>query len=1000
MSAVKIREKLRLLPKEPGCYLMKDALGRIIYVGKAKNLKARVSQYFNIQVDSHKTRVLVEHIADFELIITQNEIEALLLERTLIKHHKPRFNVLLRDDKEYPFLRINFNEDWPRIEKVRRRKDDGATYLGPFSNSGQLRILVDAALRIFPLVRCSRHEFAHARRPCNYYHMKMCMGPCKLPVPQEQYKATVQDAVHFLSGKNHEVTARLKQKMEETAAHENFELAAMYRDQLKAFAAVTEKQNVVTSDISDADVVGLEQRELKTAFHVLTVRNFQLVGQDSFLLRSEIASREEALSQFLLQYYESRSLPKDLLLPFPIDDSDELRLALMLNHPEASSFHMHIPSRGSKKELVEMAQKNAVYKINEMAIQNETSRTELMLLQEKFSLRQFPRRMECIDISNTQGSAIVASNVCFIDGRPSKEHYRHYNITTVQGGPDDFKSIAEVVERRLVRALRDGDMPQLLIIDGGRGQLSSALQAFHDFYARQSSDTRSSMPPCDLISLAKAKGQTPRGGRARHGPERAFERVFLPGKEVPLLLHPGTPEFRLLTQIRDEAHRFAITHHRKSRSKAALESPLMEIPGIGRELQKKLLAHYGSIRLLCQATLDDLLKFKGLRHASAVALHSYLQNLEEASLPQQSDMQAASFSQETPHMEPVIPHTDPNYTFRQPTDHTFEIAIRIVNPMSLEKKHVEDFLINHGFPDFVEAMIDGLEESLPDEEKDEESLWIHLENPSLPVCVYHHDRAVIDNLQAELQQTFGSNLQTKVTPLHNDSWQKAWQPSLTPIVTPRFEVRPLDSSHTDFPLFSPAERPIILTIPSHQNTAESHEVFGDGRHGTTEACLRILAQLPLASNPLDVALDVGTGSGILALALGLLGYKHVVLTDLDDTILGVAQRHLDLNKNLFHSGNRPHWYPHITSEIPPPPQGSRYQIITANILAPVLHRLLPDMVAALDPQGWLLLSGFIEKEWHSLLAAVQACGLECSVQESCRGWMGVLLRKVSANHAP
>ena len=620
--------KLKALPREPGCYLLKDSSGRIIYAGKAKSLKARLPHYFTppSRLDT-KTRLLAEVVYDFDVILTTTEVEALLLERTLIKHHAPRFNVLLRDDKEYPFLRVDFGETWPRLEKVRRRLDDGATYVGPFGSAGQLRLLLDAVYRIFPLIRCSRHEFEQARRPCNYFHMKMCLAPCTRAVDGAHYKSMLHDALAFIGGKNREVLQGLKAKMSAAAAAEAFELAAVYRDQIQAFDAVTEKQNVVPIDIREADAIGLAEEHGRTAFHVLSVRDHLVVGGDSFLLQTPVQTPVQALSEFLLQYYDSRSVPAEVLLP-EVEGAAELAevlpLALLAHHPERTTLAIRVPQRGSRSDLAAMAAKNAAFRLTEATRLAEKERVELRLLAEKLRLRRTPERMECIDISNFQGTAIVASDVCFVGGRPAKAHYRHYTVQGLSGSPDDFASVNEVVRRRLERARRDGDLPDLLVIDGGKGQLNAALAA------------RAEFPELDfeLISLAKSRvtktkavAQLIRTG----APERSFERVFLPGADLGIPLSPGTPEHRLLTRIRDEAHRFAISHHRRRRDQAATASDLEMIPGIGPKLRKRLLEDFGGLDGLRRASLDELRRVKGLRESSAVALHSALRSKNERS---------------------------------------------------------------------------------------------------------------------------------------------------------------------------------------------------------------------------------------------------------------------------------------------------------------------------------------------------------------------------------
>lgn len=615
---LQLKAKLSQVPAAPGCYLMKNSKGAIIYVGKAVDLRNRVGQYFGATSrHDYKTSKLVEHIRDFEIIITQTGVEALLLERTLIKHHKPQFNILLRDDKEYPYLRIAMNDQWPRIEKVRRRKDDGATYLGPFGSAGQLRKLLDATYRIFPLIRCSRHEFANAKRPCNYYHMKMCLAPCTKSVDPDQYKSMISNALDFIRGNNRELVRALKEKMQLAAETENYELAAVYRDQLNAFEAVTERQAVVVHEIGNADIIGFARSELKVSFYLMQVRDGYLVSSDSFVLSSSVQTDQEALTEFMIQYYDGRSLPREIATPFMPDDSDQLKVALLSSHPDHAGLNFRVPARGPWGDLQEMAQKNASHHLQDVDQAEQKRRTELEVIREKLKLSRTPRRVECIDISNIQGTAIVASNVCFVDGKPARDQYRHYTIKTVVGAPDDFSSIYEVVDRRLRRAEEEKDLPDLLVIDGGRGQLNAAMDAMSKHPNAQ----------VELVSLAKSRVEKKRGrseflntGDVR----RTYERIFFPDRETPISLAPGTPEFRLFTQIRDEAHRFAISHHRKRRAKISANSDLDAIPGIGPKLRAKLLETFGSLDNLRRASLDELRTVKGLRESAAIALHSFL----------------------------------------------------------------------------------------------------------------------------------------------------------------------------------------------------------------------------------------------------------------------------------------------------------------------------------------------------------------------------------------
>jgi len=635
----KLKTKITSVPKAPGVYLMKDSRGDIIYVGKAKNLKSRVTSYFGTYAseNSIKTRMLVEKISDFDVMITRTEVEALLLERTLIKHHKPQFNILLRDDKEYPWLRIDLNEDWPRIEKVRRRKEDNAVYLGPFGSAGQLKILLDATFKIFPLIRCSRYEFKSTKRPCNYYHMKMCLAPCTLDVARDQYVNMITDAIDFLNGKNKDLVVALKQKMQSASTKENFELAVLYRDQLRAIEVVTQKQHVVAEDIENADIIGFLQNDTRSAFHVMMIRDRLMISQDSFVLLSQVQNAQNAMVDFLLQYYDARSLPREILLPIELEGKDDMRDALLDGHPEVKALDIRIPQRGSRFDLIGMANKNAKWQIEEADRNSDRRRAELELLRDKLKLTKIPKRMECIDISNLGEKAIVASDVCFIDGKPSKENYRHYTIKDITDKPNDFGSIAEVMRRRLERGLKEDDLPDLMVIDGGKGQLSAANNVYQEF--------KDSHGPFAMALVSLAKSKPDKKSRKKNfiesaNPERSFERVFFVDKEMPLALAPGTAEYRLLTQIRDEAHRFAITHHRKKRTKISHKSELETIPGIGPAIRAKLFETFGSIEEIKKANLDQLKKITGLRASSAVALHSYFngQNSEDDNANDKADV--------------------------------------------------------------------------------------------------------------------------------------------------------------------------------------------------------------------------------------------------------------------------------------------------------------------------------------------------------------------------
>jgi len=614
------RAKLAALPRTPGVYLMKDRDQRIIYVGKAVDLKARIGSYFIGKPEHLKTAALVQEITTFDVILTSTEVEALLLERTLIKHHQPVFNILLRDDKEYPWLRVDLRDDWPRITKVRKKKDDGARYLGPFGGAGFLRTMLDATYRIFPLIRCSPHEFRAAKRPCNYYHMKMCLGPCTLPVDKAVYRTMVEDALAFLEGRSRDLVRQLREKMHNASQHELYELAASYRDQLVAFESITERQAVVALDVPEADAVGLAEGDGMVAIHVLMVREGKIVGSDGFVMPTDLREPITVLEQFLMQYYDARSLPGTLFVPLVSSTWEDLATAL--RGETTMKFTVVHPQRGPRAEVVRLAERNAAYGLSEALRASTQRQSSLEILKERLKLTELPQRIECIDISNFHETAVVASDVCFVGGKPAREFYRHYTIEGLNGRADDYASIREVVRRRIERGMRDSDLPDLLVIDGGRGQLEAALESAAGFPQLRLA----------IVGLAKSRIEKNRfTGRAidTSAPKRSFERVFLPGQTEGLALAPGSAEYRLMTSIRDEAHRFALQHHRRKRKKALQGSSLEEIPGIGPTLRKRLLETFGGLDGLRQASLEQLKNVKGMSENVCVALHAALRGAED-----------------------------------------------------------------------------------------------------------------------------------------------------------------------------------------------------------------------------------------------------------------------------------------------------------------------------------------------------------------------------------
>ena len=608
-----LKEKISHLPKSPGVYFMKDSKGNIIYVGKAKNLKNRVSSYFQGRDTSIKTRALVDDIKDFDLIITKTEVEALLLERSMIRHHQPRYNILLRDDKEYPFVRVDMKDPWPRIEKVRKRKDDGARYIGPFGNAGLLNNMLKTVFRVFPLIRCSPYEFKNAKRPCNYYHMKMCLGPCVLEVNRDEYLAMIEQALGLLEGQNKDVKKQLKEKMAQAAEFEKYEQAARLRDQISILDNIDQHQAVVVQDFEDADAFGFHEEDGALTFNVTMVRNFVVISSDSFMVGSSIDNIEETFESFLLQYYHNRLTPETLILPIKISNSADLMAALCQDQKTMGKIVSK--GKGDAKDLLQLSADNAKFFVEQKKALQLKQKAELEILQSTLGMDKLPIRMECIDISNIQGSSIVASDVCFVNGKPSKNLYRRYTIQTVVDKNDDFASIREVVRRRLERGVRDDDLPDLLIIDGGKGQLSSALEALADY------------PSLKLPIVALAKSRPDKIAiDETYRPSASQERIFLPGENYPINLETGSPAFRLVTSIRDEAHRFAITFHRQKRKKTSHASILDDVPGIGPILRKRILQELGDIKSIQNASLERLLEIKGLNEKTALALHSMLKD--------------------------------------------------------------------------------------------------------------------------------------------------------------------------------------------------------------------------------------------------------------------------------------------------------------------------------------------------------------------------------------
>jgi len=623
----RLQEKLESLPTEPGVYLMKDRRGEVIYVGKAVNLRNRVRSYFTRTGDTRVFVSLLDSLlGDLETVLVHNEKEALLLENELIKKYKPRFNVLLKDDKQYISLRLDRGQRYPRLEVVRRYEKDNARYFGPYSSASAIRETLRIINRYFHLRTCTDHVLANRKRPCLLHQIGRCPAPCVYPVPEEEYRKSVDEVILFLEGKAGELVAGLRSRMKQAAADLKFEQAARVRDQLQAIERSLERQKVATSDFKDQDVFASHREGDRMLVYVLYVRQGRLNGGQAFPLGSQEFPDEELLGSFVNLYYDQGNfVPEEVLLPLELAEGHE-GLEALLSERKGEKVRVLVPKRGEKRDLVDMAQKNA----EQAAIERRRSRdeTELVLqrLQERLHLRNLPRRMECFDISHFQGANIVASQVAATDGELDKSRYRRYRIKTLQK-QDDFASMHEVISRRLKRGVEEGDLPDLLVIDGGKGQLASALAAVKDV----------GVEGLDVVSLAKSRDLEVHDRDAEHA--ESPERVFIPGRKDPIVLRQNSAELYLLARLRDEAHRFAITFQQKSLRKSTVRSALEDIPGVGEGRRKLLLKHFGSLKRVRDASIEDLAEVLGPTVAERVhaALHGHTEEdvtdpVREASL--------------------------------------------------------------------------------------------------------------------------------------------------------------------------------------------------------------------------------------------------------------------------------------------------------------------------------------------------------------------------------
>ncbi|WP_338833894.1 UvrABC system protein C [Moorella humiferrea] len=595
-----LEEKLARLPDHPGVYIMRDAQGEIIYVGKAASLKKRVRSYFRGQ-HPPRTQVMVEKIADIEYILTDNEVEALILECNLIKEHRPRYNVSLKDDKSYPYIKITLQEQFPRLQITRSLVRDGSRYFGPYTNVGALRETLKILRSLFPVRTCRETPLQFRSRPCLNAHINRCLAPCSGRVNQEVYRQAVDNIILFLEGKHTALIKELKEQMTAAAERLEFEKAARLRDQLRAVEEVCARQKITAAGgDEDADAVAFAREGEAALGLIFFSRNGKVIGRDHFFLTgTEGLSRGEVMAALLKEYYSRGvEIPPQILLHDEPEDAETI--ASWLGRLRGGRVELKVPKRGSKLKLLQLVHENAVNLLQEHLLarqrQEEGGKAALMELQQALGLPRLPRRMEAYDISNFQGSSAVGAMAVFVDGRPLTSAYRRFQIKTVKA-PNDFASLQEVLTRRFRRAAegdaRFAELPDFVLIDGGLGQLHAAREVM------------AAQGVGDIPTFALAKGE---------------ELLFSEGSPEPIRLPRDGRALKLLQHLRDEVHRFAITYHRQKREKSAYRSVLDDIPGVGPKRKRALLRHFGSVERISRATLEELLEVEGMNRAVAARI--------------------------------------------------------------------------------------------------------------------------------------------------------------------------------------------------------------------------------------------------------------------------------------------------------------------------------------------------------------------------------------------
>jgi len=606
-SLKELLEKAKQLPAAPGVYLMKDKNGNVLYVGKAKALHKRVSSYFRKQhAAEKKTAVMVSKVCAIDTLVTATEKEALILENNLIKAYRPRYNVIFRDDKEYPYLRLSVTEPFPNLTIARKPKKDGNLYFGPFASAQAVRETLKVIKKLFPLRKCSAKKMRN-RRPCVYYQLGQCLAPCAKPVSRENYRQVVKDVQLFLQGRKTEILPQLKKRMDAASENLDFELAARLRDQIAGIEKTLEKQVVVQSDLADRDVFSSFAEAGRVGLTLLFVRAGRMSGSRHFRLKNSLLSEAEILFSFVSQYYQAEAfVPDEILLP--VDVAGKALLRDFLRDKKGAAVRITVPKQGAKKKLLDMAYNNARIMFEKNRTTAENTESHLQEIAQKLHLSRFPARIECFDISNIMGTDAVGSMAVFENGEPLKREYRRFRIRSVHG-PDDYAMMNEVLRRHLNRVRKGAPVPDLILVDGGKGQLGILRKVLAE----------QSFAEIPAAALAKGRPDRERG-------RRTDEKVFIPGRKNPVVFPKGSRALLILQHIRDEAHRFAVTYHKTLKKKRDFTFGFEALSGVGPKTAAAVTRHFGSLKNARKASLAELEQVPGLSRKKAADIFSFFRS--------------------------------------------------------------------------------------------------------------------------------------------------------------------------------------------------------------------------------------------------------------------------------------------------------------------------------------------------------------------------------------